>query len=250
MRSHGRSPKVKYAIVSDIHANLAALEAVLARIESGDTMYCLGDIVGYGPQPNECVARVRERATVTVLGNHDVAAVDDHGTALFNENARDAIRWTQTVLSAENTAWLDGLSYEFRAPEYLLVHGAPVDYFRYILNEEAARDAFASTDAPIVFVGHTHVAGYFALGADGAVSWEARRDGGSLDLQSGMRYIVNAGSVGQPRDRNRDASFVVYDSHAATIRWERVPYAIETTQQKMSAVHLPEALSRRLDVGR
>jgi predicted phosphodiesterase len=241
---------VKYAIVSDIHANLDALEAVLARIDPTDAIYCLGDIVGYGPQPNECVDRVRERAAVTILGNHDVAALDGHGIALFNDNARDAIRWTQTVLSEENVAWLDALSYEYRAPEYLLVHGAPVDYFRYVMNEEAARDAFGATDAPIVFIGHTHVAGYFALRPDGSLSYEARREGGTLALEPGTRYIVDVGSVGQPRDRNRNASFIRYDPQAATIRWERVPYAVATTQQKMTAANLPGALARRLDTGR
>ncbi len=241
---------MRYAIVSDIHANLASLDAVFARIPPNDVVYCLGDIVGYGPEPNECVARVRARAAATVLGNHDVAAIDDHGVALFNVNARDAIRWTQRVLAPENVAWLDGLSYELRMPDYLLVHGAPVDYFRYISNEESARKAFADTDAPLIFVGHTHVADYYALGADGAFVRGQRRAGGELELVAGTRYIVNVGSVGQPRDRNPDASFVFYDPEARRISWERVAYAIATTQRKIGEAQLPEALARRLDAGR
>lgn len=238
------------AVVSDIHANLEALRAVFAQIPDADEVYCLGDIVGYGPQPNECLELVRERASVTVLGNHDVAAVDDHGIELFNEHARDAIRWTQTVLSRENAAWLDGLAYEFRLPEFLLVHGAPVDYFRYVLNEESARDAFAATDAPLIFVGHTHVASYFALAKDGSLRYESRPDGGTLELDPDTRYLLNAGSVGQPRDRNPEASFLRYAPQDRRITWQRVAYEIAATQRKIAAARLPDALARRLDAGR
>ena len=129
---------MKFALVSDIHSNLESLVAVFATIAADERVLCLGDIVGYGPDPNDCLALVRERATATVLGNHDVAAVDGHGLAFFNDAAREAIEWTQTVLEAGHAAWLDGLSYELRMPEYLLVHGAPVDYFSYILDKAAA----------------------------------------------------------------------------------------------------------------
>ncbi len=241
---------MRYAIVSDVHANLASLEAVVAKFAPEDAVLCLGDIVGYGPEPNECIARVREIAEVTVLGNHDVAAVDDHGITLFNENARDAIRWTQGVITPENIAWLDGLAYEHRLPGFLLVHGAPVDYFRYILDEESARFAFGATDAPLIFVGHTHVAEYFALAPDGTLTREARKTGGTLELQPGMRYIVNVGSVGQPRDRNPDASFIFYEPEAARVVWHRVPYEIAITQRKIGEAQLPGALATRLDVGR
>ncbi len=241
---------MRYAIISDVHANLASLEAVIARMALEDAVLCLGDIVGYGPEPNECIARVREIAEVTVLGNHDVAAVDDHGVALFNENARDAIRWTQGVISKDNLAWLDGLAYEHRFPGFLLVHGAPVDYFRYIIDERSARFAFDATEAPLIFVGHTHIAEYFALAPDGTLTREARRDGGTLELEPGYRYIVNVGSVGQPRDRNPDASFVFFEPDAARVVWQRVGYEIALTQRKIGEACLPEALAKRLDVGR
>ena len=241
---------MRYAIISDVHANLASLEAVIARIPPEDAVLCLGDIVGYGPEPNECVTRVRELAEATVLGNHDVAAVDDHGIALFNENARDAIRWTQGVITKQNLAWLDGLAYEHRLPGFLLVHGAPVDYFRYVLDEESARFAFGATDAPLIFIGHTHVAEYFALAPDGTLTREARKTGGVLEIEPGMRYIVNVGSVGQPRDRNPDASFAFYEPDAARVTWQRVPYEIAITQRKIGEAQLPDALAKRLDVGR
>jgi diadenosine tetraphosphatase ApaH/serine/threonine PP2A family protein phosphatase len=241
---------VRYAIISDVHANLASLEAVIAQIATGDAVLCLGDIIGYGPEPNECVTRIRELAEVTVLGNHDVAAVDDHGIALFNENARDAIRWTQGVITQENLAWLDGLAYEHRFPGFLLVHGAPVDYFRYVYDEEAARFAFDATDAPVIFVGHTHVAEYFALAPDGSLVRESRRDGGMLDFEPGYRYIVNVGSVGQPRDRNPAASFAFYEPDLGRVVWQRVDYEIALTQRKIGEACLPDALAKRLDVGR
>ncbi len=241
---------MRFAIVSDIHANLESLEAVLARIAPDDAVLCLGDIVGYGPSPNECLALVRGRALATVLGNHDVAAVDGHGIEYFNPVAREAIEWTRTVIAPEHAAWLDGLSYEIRMEEYLMVHGAPVDYFAYILDESAAAEAFAATDAPLIFVGHTHHADYYALAPDGAIEHGVRRSGGRLDLVPGVRYIVNAGSVGQPRDANPDASFAFFDADARSIVWERVPYARTVTQEKIEAAALPEVLARRLEAGR
>jgi diadenosine tetraphosphatase ApaH/serine/threonine PP2A family protein phosphatase len=237
-------------VLSDIHGNLEALVAVLERVAGSDAVLCLGDTVGYGPNPNECVALVRARATATVLGNHDVAAIDSHGLEYFNANARTALEWTQSVLDAEHVAWLDGLSYEVRMPDYLLVHGAPVEYFTYILDKEGAARAFAATDAPLIFVGHTHVADYYALGPDGAIEHAFRQHGGRLVLEPGIRYIVNVGSVGQPRDLNPDASFVTYDPGTRSVVWERVRYAIARTQEKMSEAHLPEPLARRLVAGR
>ncbi len=241
---------MKFALISDIHGNLESLAAVLAAIEADEPVLCLGDIIGYGPSPNECLALVRQRAVATILGNHDVAAVDGHGLALFNTAARTAIEWTQTVLDADHVAWLDSLSYELRMPEYLLVHGAPVNYFSYILDKAAAARAFAATDAPLIFVGHTHIADFYALAPDGSIAHDFRQREGRLTLATGYRYIVNVGSVGQPRDLNPDASFVRYDSEARTVVWHRVPYAIERTQQKIGEVRLPDALARRLGVGR
>jgi len=241
---------MRCAIVSDIHANLEALSGVLERIDVADSLLCLGDTVGYGPNPNECVALIRERASAAVLGNHDVGAIDNHGLAYFNPAARRAIEWTQTVLSAENVAWLDSLGYEFRTPDYLLVHGAPVDYFTYILDMSAARDAFAATDAPLIFVGHTHIADYYALVPGEGLQHQFMQHGGSLELADGVRYLINVGSVGQPRDLNPEASFAFYDPAARRVEWVRVPYPFARTQAKIEAAGLPAALARRLAAGR
>jgi diadenosine tetraphosphatase ApaH/serine/threonine PP2A family protein phosphatase len=241
---------VKFAIVSDIHANVEALEAVFDRISADHAVLCLGDVVGYGPNPNECVALVRARAQAMVLGNHDVAAVDGFGIEFFNPAARAAMEWTRSVIERDHVTWLDALAYEWRADDYLMVHGAPVDYFAYILDKRAAARAFEATDAPLVFVGHTHLADYYALAPDGSIAHAHRQNGGRLDFEPGVRYIVNAGSVGQPRDLNPEASFATYDSIERSVVWERVPYALARTQAKIEAAHLPESLARRLATGR
>ncbi|MGH7728954.1 MAG: metallophosphoesterase family protein [Vulcanimicrobiaceae bacterium] len=241
---------MRHAVVSDIHGNLEALSAVLARIAPDDRVLSLGDIVGYGPDPNACVALVRECASIAVLGNHDVGAIDNHALDSFNPAAREAIAWTQGVLSSEHEAWLDGLAYEHREPAFLMVHGAPQNYFEYILDKEAAARAFAATDAPLVFVGHTHIAEYYALRPDGAIAHEHRQHGGTLTLEAGTRYIVNVGSVGQPRDLNPEASFAFYEPDESRITWMRVPYPIARTQDKIAQAELPALLADRLSAGR
>jgi len=130
------------------------------------------------------------------------------------------------------------------------VDGAPVEYFTYILDKAAATRAFAATDATLIFVGHTHIADAYALGPDGTLEHRFFQQGGTLDFIEGHRYIVNVGSVGQPRDLNPDASFVRFDDVARRVQWERVPYAIEETQRKIAAARLPDALGRRLGAGR
>ena len=241
---------MRYAIVSDVHGNLEALQAAFALITPADGVLCLGDIVGYGPNPNECVEMIRARATATVLGNHDVAAIDNFGLAYFNPTAREAMRWTQTVLTSANVKWLNSLGYEFRAPEFLLVHGAPITYFEYILDKSAAARAFAATDAPLIFIGHTHIAEYYAQRPDGSIDHKHWQQGGTFRLDAGSRYIVNVGSVGQPRDLNPRASFAFYEPANASVTITRFDYAISRVQEKIAQVHLPDALARRLVVGR
>lgn len=241
---------MKYAIVSDIHGNIESLERALNRVDDEDTVLCLGDIVGYGPNPNECVKRIRERAKNAVLGNHDLAALENYGVEYFNEAAREAIAWTQGVLNDENRAWLNGLAYELRFPDFLLVHGAPVDYFEYILDKRSAAKAFSLTDAPLVFIGHTHIAEYWVQEPDGTVGHRHMQDGGELKLEEGKRYIVDVGSVGQPRDLNPHASFVKYDSSTRMVQWIRYDYPIYAVQQKIHEAHLPEYLAARLEAGR
>ena len=240
----------RYAILSDVHSNIEALDAALALIESDDEVLCLGDIVGYGPNPNECVAKIRALATATVLGNHDVAAIDNFGLAYFNPAAREAMRWTQRMINEDSKTWLNSLGYEYRMPGFLLVHGAPKNYFEYILDKAGAARAFAATDAPIIFIGHTHIAEYYALETDGTISHKHLQQGGEVVLEPGVRYIVNVGSVGQPRDLNPRASFGFYDAGRRVVEIVRFDYAIARVQEKIASAHLPQALARRLLVGR
>lgn len=241
---------MRYAIVSDVHGNLESLERALALVEPGDALLCLGDMVGYGPNPNECLALLRARVAHAVLGNHDLAALDNYGTEYFNDAARAAIEWTQTVLDPSGREWLNGLSYELRLPEFLLVHGAPVHYFEYVLDKRAAAAAFANTDAPLIFIGHTHIAECWTLEADGTIGLKHLQHGGRIALEAGRRYIVDVGSVGQPRDLNPQASLAFYDSDDRSVTWVRYEYPIAAVQAKIHAAGLPEYLADRLEAGR
>jgi diadenosine tetraphosphatase ApaH/serine/threonine PP2A family protein phosphatase len=222
----------------------------MARLEPGDALVSLGDVVGYGPNPNECVTLLRDRCSHAVLGNHDLAAVENFGVEHFNPAARAAIAWTQSRLDDESRVWLNALPYELRLPEFLLVHGAPVNYFEYVLDKSAAMRAFENTDARIVFVGHTHIAEFWSLDAGGRVSHRHMQRGGELRLEPETRYIVDVGSVGQPRDLNPDPCFVLYDSGEGRVEWVRYSYPIAEVQQKMRAAELPPYLADRLSAGR
>jgi diadenosine tetraphosphatase ApaH/serine/threonine PP2A family protein phosphatase len=241
---------MRYAIVSDVHANLESLQCALSLMSPDDALLSLGDMVGYGPNPNECVAILRERCAHAVLGNHDLAATENFGVEYFNEAAREAIAWTQSVLDEPSRQWLGSLAYELRLPEFLLVHGAPVQYFEYILDKRTAARAFERTDAPLVFVGHTHIAEYWVQEADGTINLKHMQNGGELTLEPGRRYIVDVGSVGQPRDLNPQASFVFFDSVTRRVQWVRYDYPIAAVQQKILQAHLPAYLADRLQVGR
>ena len=241
---------MRYAVCSDVHSNLESLTVMLAKLDESDGLLCLGDMVGYGPNPNECVDLLRARCTSSVLGNHDVAAIDNFGVEYFNSAARAAIEWTQGVISKENIDWLNGLSYEIRVPQYLMVHGAPVNYFEYILDKRGAARAFENTDAPVIFVGHTHIAEYYRLDPDGTIAHAHMQNGGMLALDEGARYLVNVGSVGQPRDLNPLASFVWYDPDARAIEFVRYEYPISAVQEKIHEAHLPDLCASRLGIGR
>ncbi len=241
---------MRYAIISDVHGNIESLERAFSLMEPEDQVLCLGDIVGYGPNPNECIALLRTRLQHAVLGNHDLAALENFGVEYFNDAARAAIAWTQKVLNDESRAWLNSLSYEIRYPDFLMVHGAPVNYFEYILDKRTASKAFALTDAPLVFIGHTHIAEYWVSEPDGTVGHRHMQHGGELRLEEGRRYIVDVGSIGQPRDLNPEASFVFYDPQSRKVEWVRYPYPIREVQDKIHEAHLPEYLAMRLESGR
>lgn len=248
----GQPAAMRYAIVSDIHANLAAFEAVLADIGDGvDRIWCLGDLVGYGPDPNECVELARQRDMICVVGNHDKACLGGVDLIEFNPDARRACRWTMEQLAPENRDLLDGLSEKIILSEFTLVHGSPrAPVWEYITQPEAARENMAAFDTQVCLVGHTHVPLAFYLPSPSASTCERRwlSGVGPLELNAG-RWILNPGSVGQPRDGDPAASYMTLDAETMTVEVHRVTYPVEETQHRMERAGLPGNLILRLSFG-
>jgi diadenosine tetraphosphatase ApaH/serine/threonine PP2A family protein phosphatase len=243
---------VRVAVISDVHANLYALQAVLEEIDRNppDAIWCLGDTVGYGPRPNECCELVRERADLVLIGNHDLVALGSAEVALaeFNPEAAEASIWTRNELSAESRSFLEGLEATADAEGAQLFHGSPRDpVWEYVLTGLTALESLQATHAPVVLVGHTHVAT--------AIWLEDDRLGGGLagaDFEAeldGRRWLLNPGSVGQPRDENPDAAYLELDFGAGAARFRRVPYPVSRTQEEIRERGLPDALAERLGHG-
>jgi predicted phosphodiesterase len=241
---------VKLGIISDVHSNLEALEAVLGRLrEKGATRFvCCGDIVGYGPNPNECVELVRGLKACCVAGNHDWGAVGRAKTAGFNDAASAALDWTRRQLTESNRIYLGNLALAETCEPMLVVHGsasAP-ERFEYVLHPVEADDQMGYYSQSICVAGHTH-----SPLAVGRVPGEAFKElpTDTFRLRPEAKYFINAGSVGQPRDSNRDACAVLFDVGAGTMTFLRVPYDVAAVQKKMAAAGLPASLAARLGGG-
>ena len=238
-------------VLSDIHANLAALEAVLADAAGQwERVWFLGDLVGYGPQPNECVERLRALEPLALTGNHDWAVLDKLDVDDFNAEARMVVRWTQRTLTGENRAYLQDLPPLRVAPPFTLAHASPRHpVWEYILDLPTALANFAHFDTPCCLVGHTHVPAVFALDeASGEMDFALVEHGDVLDL-SRHRLIVNPGGVGQPRDGDPRAAYALLDDEAMTMEFRRVPYDIAATQALMRDLKMPRRLIKRLEQG-
>jgi predicted phosphodiesterase len=241
---------MRVAVVSDIHGNLHALRAVLDAVaaEEVDALWCLGDLVGYGPRPNECCAEVERAASLCLVGNHDLGVLGRIPLAEFSDDAAVAARWSQSVLSPEARAFLEPLRSLASAEDAELFHASPRDpVWEYVLSDEVALAAFRLTSAPVILVGHSHVALAFVL-EDGAVDGAVVPGGAEIDLADG-RFILNPGSVGQPRDGDPRAAYLVLDLDARRALHRRVAYPIERTQEEIRERGLPEALADRLAHG-
>jgi predicted phosphodiesterase len=277
---------MRILVISDIHANLVALETVLHDAEGNyDAIWCLGDVVGYGPRPNECVALVRERAALCVIGNHDWAALDRPGINVddFNPHARQAVLWTQAQLTAENRDYLNGLADQPVRPiegeSLLLTHASPREpVWEYVLTPTVALENFAAFDEAICLVGHTHKPAIFRWRLQDAESDSGHAAEIHLDAENGdgpagqrvvtvsylqptpdapvrlapsatQRLILNPGSVGQPRDNDARAAYALLDLDRK--RWlpQRVTYPLELTQNQMRDAGLPRRLIDRLSFG-
>ncbi|MBS3783804.1 MAG: metallophosphoesterase family protein [Anaerolineae bacterium] len=242
---------MRYLVLSDIHANLAALEAVLEDAPDFDEVWCLGDLVGYGPKPNECIERVRGLPHTSLAGNHDWAALGKLDLSSFNTIARTANEWTQRQLTSSSRGYLNGLSPSLQQGNFAMAHASPREpIWEYIMDTHTARENFEHFQTPYCLVGHTHVPVLFELDEDRG-RCEALLPPLPEPVKLGSRRaIINPGSVGQPRDGDPRASYALLDTDEMTWSFHRVAYPIEVTQERMEAAGLPRRLIDRLEMGR
>ena len=241
---------MRILVISDIHANLTALEAVLAHAGQVDAVWCLGDLVGYGPDPNECVARVRLLPNlVCILGNHDAAVLRQIDPSAFNPEARQVIYWTQNKLTAVNQDFLGSLPERVQQGQVTLAHGSPRHpVWEYLLDIHIATLSFEHFDTPYCFVGHTHLPVIYHLAPENH-SANLSIPQANAQILLNPRAILNPGSVGQPRDRDPKAAYAIYCPEEQTWHLHRIPYDIAAVQYRMQAAGLPERHIARLAGG-
>lgn len=242
---------MKLALISDIHANEEALTAVLCDAEerSVDRILCLGDVVGYGCAPKACVDLVARNCQLALMGNHDNVAINKSEADNFNAAARESSRWTQDQLGDEEVAIISQYKMRHREFGIEVVHASPnePDNWKYVLKSEDADEAFGSFEGQVCFIGHTHLPMIFSKFEDNA---PRQTVGHSFQPNEEARYLVNIGSVGQPRDNDARACYVIYDTNEIEVNYHRVAYDIEKAQKRMAEFSLPTALIERLAVGR
>lgn len=247
---------MRYAIISDIHGNLEALNIVLAHLNREerqvDGFICCGDIIGYGARPNECTETVRNlKNCYIVAGNHDWGAVGLEDTSFFNPIALAAIRWTERNLTQDNRNYLERLTSEIEKENFMLVHGSPRDPINeYVFEEGTFIANLSGIKKNICFVGHTHVPLCFYAEPSGEIGVLPLENGTTLKIDSSYKYLINCGSIGQPRDGDPRASFGIYDEKAATLKVIRIEYDITKTQKEILDAGLPLPLALRLSYGR
>jgi len=244
---------MRHAIIADIHANLAAFKAVLDHIERRggvEEMWCLGDVVGYGPDPHQCIDLLRQYNHVCVAGNHDWAAVGKAATSEFNPDAAVVCNWTAQQLSPEDIEYLENLPEVIEKEDFTLVHGSPRQpIWEYLISIGSARESFAFFQSQFCLVGHSHVPMVFKYDEDGTCSFSQFTSNIGLALGKN-RLIINPGGVGQPRDGDPRASYAIYDNETGMVRLYRVPYAVGITQTRMVKQNLPIRLVARLSQGK
>jgi diadenosine tetraphosphatase ApaH/serine/threonine PP2A family protein phosphatase len=239
---------VRVAVVSDIHANVVALDAVLAAIGTVDAVWQLGDVVGYGPEPDAVVERLEAIGAVGVAGNHDLAALGGSEIDLFNPDAKAAMEWTRGRIDERTRAWLTALPTSLEDHGMTLVHGSPRDpVWEYVTSVPVARANLAVLGTPIALHGHTHLPMVWA-DRDGRIDAISPGPGSSFRLD-GRQALLNPGSVGQPRDGDPTASWLEIDTDAGVATWRRISYDIEAVRSAMLDVGLPARLAERLRIG-
>lgn len=245
---------MRYLILSDIHANREALETVLRDVDGAyDEILCLGDLIGYGADPNAVVDWARENVKSTVRGNHDKVALHPEDMEWFNPVARQGAVWTRETLTEESLAYIESMS---KGPlviqDFQLVHGSPLDEDEYVVSHAEAGQLWGYLDTPLTFFGHTHVQGGFRLHRNGVRRIEGvaeAESGYDLPLEEEYFHLINPGSVGQPRDGDPRAAYALYTPEAKLITYRRVAYDIEGAQKKIIDAGLPPVLAERLAIG-
>ena len=242
---------MRYAIVADIHSNLAAFRAVLDDIKlKGEVaeIWCLGDVVGYGPDPHQCLQLLQQYRHICVAGNHDWAAIGKLDTSDFNPDAATACHWTAQQLSPEDMHYLESLPLVIERDDFTIVHGSPREpIWEYLVSTTSAKQNFAHFQSQFCLVGHSHVPLVFKYDEGACLLSDFPAD--SVLTLAEERLIINPGGVGQPRDGDPRASYAIYDSEAGTIYHYRVTYDIGATQSRMMEYGLPRRLAVRLDYG-
>lgn len=240
---------MRYAVISDIHSNLEALTAVIRALsrERIDKYLCAGDFVGYGAQPEECIDRTLELDPAGVQGNHDIASANMSGVDLFNKPAREAATWTHEKLGKDYKRFLEKLPLVYKDKNVTMAHGTLHDpqNFNYMFDRHTASLSFALLHTRIGFIGHSHVPGIFVSG-NGLPEYFYKS---LTDVKKGKKYLVNVGSVGQPRDGDPRASYCIYDTGNASLRIKRISYDVKKAQKKILETGLPPYLAQRLGDG-
>jgi len=238
-------------IISDIHANLTALSTVLEDAKPYDRVWCLGDVVGYGPDPNECVERLRALPGLKcVRGNHDAAILGEIAKSAFNYEARASLEWLESKLRPQNLKWLESLEERLTVDEITLVHGSPRNpVWEYVLDLQTARENFSEFETQLCLVGHTHIPCVFHKNDDDLELTRLFAMAPDVSFTIDQRAIINPGSVGQPRDHDPRSSYLLHDSESGEWVYHRVKYDLEKVQARIRAAGLPRRHASRLESG-
>ena len=240
---------MRYGIFSDVHGNLEAMEALRRAFtqEGIDQYYCVGDVVGYGANPHECIEEVKKLQAVCVAGNHDWAVLGKTDTRFFNPVAKAAVNWTAKNISRDDIDFLEGLDLTYKNEDFILVHGTlqEASQFHYLFDIEQAVVMFELMDRNVSFIGHTHVPGIF-LKESNHINWLPSFE---VNVKDNGQYIINVGSVGQPRDGDPRAAYCLFDTKEKIISVKRIDYDIESAQRKIIEAGLPSFLAHRLKTG-
>lgn len=242
---------MKYAILADIHANLEAFKSVLEHLKGIDKHIFLGDVVGYGPDPNECIDLLKARGFISIAGNHDMVCVGKLSSELFSEEARKAIEWTSGILEPKSAEFLKGLQDHLETDDFEIVHGSLRQHLEeYITNVQEGAVTIEMMKKNLCFVGHLHIPLCIVKEKDGSYGGRQLNDGDVIDISKYEKVLINVGAVGQPRDMDNRASYGIYDSYTQKVQIFKVSYNINETQKKMRKEGLPDFLVERLKYGR